>query len=178
MAWICKGIIFIHIWAFTVVQFLWALHLSWTDSVMQCWGLAMFVGANRTCPLPGVHGFSGIPHNSCSTSVKWRKMCVKTGQRTFPDSPRACRAQAPCAEIFFSMKFYLPSPPAWYVFSTVPSGASKTGSSSTASFFFFFKNSTRDTHTKKSHSLLDKWRQPQDCYNLYAFPFQCCRWGK
>lgn len=178
MAWICKGIIFIHIWAFTVVQFLWALHLSWTDSVMQCWGLAMFVGANRTCPLPGVHGFSGIPHNSCSTSVKWRKMCVKTGQRTFPDSLRACRAQAPCAENFFFHEVLFAKPPSMVCIQHCPFWSKQKWEQFYSVFFFLKKNSTRDTHTKKSHSLLDKWRQPQDCYNLYAFPFQCCRWGK
>lgn len=52
-----------------------------------------------------------------------------------------------CWKFFFSMKFYLPSPPAWYVSSTVPSGASKTGSSSTTSLK---KKIALGTHTHKN----------------------------
>lgn len=114
MAWIYKDIIFIHIWAVIVVQFLWPLQLSWTDSVMQGWGLAMFVGAARTCPLLVVNEFSSILHKSCSRSVKWCNMCVKTGQRTFPDSPRACNAKHNlCWNSFLPWSLYIQHCPFW-----------------------------------------------------------------
>lgn len=174
MAWIYKDIIFIYIWAVIAVQCLWALQLSWTDSVMQSRGLAMFVGRSRTCPLLGVHEFSGILQNSCSRRVKWCKMCVKTEQRTFPESPRACRPQVPCAEKVFFPEVIFAKPSRMVYIQRCLFWSKQIGSSSTASLK---KKIALEAHTKKkSHSLLEG--SPQDCYNLYAFLFQCCHWGK
>lgn len=101
----------------------------------------------RTCPLLGVHGFSGIPHNSCSASVKWCKMCVKTGQRTFPDSPRACRAQVPCAENFFFHEVLFAKPPSMVCIQHCPFWSKQNWEQ----FYSIFKKKIAlGTHTQKN----------------------------
>lgn len=178
MSWICKGIIFIHIWVVILVHFLWALQLSWTDSVMQCWGLAMFVGATRTCPLLGVHEFSGVLHNSCSRSVKWHKMCVETGWRTFRDSSRACRAVTLCWKNFLQWSFIFQAP-SMVCIGHYPFWSKKNWEQFYSVFKKKNKLNTRDKHTKKNPipCWINEGRPKTAIIYMLSF-FQCCRWGK
>lgn len=96
MAWICKGIIFVHIWAFIVVLFSEPCTFHgltvWSSGPVECQGSAMFVGTSRTCPLLVFYEFSCMQDSSCSRSVKWCKMHVKLGQRTFPCLPQGVQS--------------------------------------------------------------------------------------
>lgn len=96
MAWIWRGIIFVHICASIVVSFSEPCTFHgltvWCNGPVECWGPAVFVGASRTHPLLGVYKFSSMHDSSCSRSVKWCKMCVKSGQRTFPCFPQGVQS--------------------------------------------------------------------------------------
>lgn len=76
-------------------------------------------------------------------------MCVKTGQRTFPDSPRACRAQAPCAENFFFHEVLFAKPPSMVCIQHGPFWSKQKWEQFYSVFFFFLKIAL-GTHTQKN----------------------------
>lgn len=90
-------------------------------------------------------------------------MCVKTEQRTFPESPRACRPQVPCAEKVFFPEVIFAKPSRMVYIQHCLFWSKQIGSSSTASLK---KNST---HKKKNP--IPCWKAAPKTAIIYMLSF-------